>query len=59
VDENGRVAEASNASSALVVDQNVCLRREMMVNYVTGVWDGGKAYRLEVPMKNARVVHIP
>ena len=34
VGENGRVAEAGDEGSAVFVDKDVCLRREMMVNYV-------------------------
>ena len=34
VGENGRVAEAGDEGSAVFVDKDVCLRREVMVNCV-------------------------
>jgi hypothetical protein len=58
VGENCRVAEAGDVGSAAFVNQDVCLRHTVMVNNVTGVWNGEKAYDLEAAVSNVHSVHV-
>jgi len=44
--------------SAKLVDQDVYLRCEANVNFMTRVGERWKAYRLEPPMDDAKVMHV-
>ena len=55
---NGGAAEAGDVSGTIFVDQDICLRHEVVVNYATSVRNGGKAYGLELSVSNVQAVDV-